>query len=178
MSSTESIKILGAGKYLRLVQQDRWEWVERVHCTGVVILVAVTDAGKIVLVEQYRASCKKNIIELPAGLVGDVTQQERLEDAAVRELWEETGYTAERLSVLTEGPPSAGMSPEIVTFFLAEGLQKTGPGGGDESEQIVVHELSLEEAPLWLKRQQNQGKGLDPKVYAGLYFAAAHLASR
>lgn len=170
MSSTNPKKILGEGKFLRLCQEGRWEWVERVNCTGVVILVGKTPEGRVLLVEQYRFSCKRNVIEFPAGLVGDLSQEESLEAAAGRELLEETGYQAESFRSLTEGPPSAGMSPETVTFFLATGLKKVGQGGGDETEQICVHEIPVPEVETWLKSQQEKGKWVDPKVYAGLYF--------
>ena len=47
---------------------------------------------------------------------------------------------------------------------------KKGPGGGDETESIIVHEVSLQEVDLWLYEMEKKGYLVDPKVYAGLYF--------
>ena len=91
--------------------------------------------------------------------------------AARRELLEETGYEARLMRALTCGPPSAGMSSEIVTFLLATGLSRTGRGGGDPTEEIEVHAVPLAEVPAWLEQRSDNGALVDPKVYAGLYFA-------
>ena len=60
-----------AGRYLSLLERDGWEFASRNNASGVVVLVPVTDHGEIVLVEQFRKPIGKNVIELPAGLVGD-----------------------------------------------------------------------------------------------------------
>jgi ADP-ribose pyrophosphatase len=167
-------EILAQGKYLRLVREGGWEYSERVGATGIVALVPVTDEREIVLVEQYRVPTKAWVIEIPAGLVGDKAGQEdeSLELAAARELEEETGFRAGKLKRLLEGPSSAGSSNSVITFYLATELQRTGPGGGDEHEDITVHVVPLAGAMAWLEAQAKQGKVLDPKIYAGLYFAS------
>jgi len=170
MESAKNKVTLYQGKYLRLCEENRWEWVERVNCTGVVMIVAKTADDKAILVEQYRIPAKTSVIEFPAGLVGDIERSEALAVAAERELLEETGYSAAELSLVAEGPPSAGMSPETITIFLAKGLKKVGPGGGDHTESIIVHEVPMNEIDAWLKRQTDVGKQIDPKIYAGLYF--------
>ncbi len=169
MGSTAKKEIMAEGKFLRLCREGRWEWVERVNCTGVVMILAMTPENKVLLVEQYRVPAKKFVIEFPAGLVSDNGEQESLETAARRELLEETGYEAEKMIFLSEGPPSAGMSPEVISIFLATGLKKTGEGGGDHTESILVHEIPLAAVEAWLKEEQGKGKWVDPKVYAGLY---------
>lgn len=171
-------QILAAGKYVRLVNCGGWEYVERTTSTGIVVLVGVTDERKLILVEQYRPPVKSRVIELPAGLAGDVPGEEleELAMAARRELLEEAGYEAQEMTYLTQGPPSAGLSTEVVTLFLARGLTKTGIGGGDESEDIEVHEVALDEIPDWLERKAAAGTLVDPKVYTGLYFAGCRYA--
>jgi ADP-ribose pyrophosphatase len=159
------------GRYLSLLERDGWEFTSRSNATGVVVLVAVTDEREIVLVEQFRKPVGSQVIELPAGLVGDQddSSETRL-TAAARELEEETGFEAAHLEVLMDCPSSAGMSDEIVTFVQASGLRRTGPGGGDDSEDIQVHVVPLDQADRWLRKHAAAGKPLDPKIYAALYW--------
>ena len=165
-------RVVHEGKYIRFVISGRWEWAERVNCTGIVIVVCLTRQKKLVLIEQFRVAMGKKVIELPAGLVNDIpgAPHETLESAARRQLWEETGHDARTMTPLTEGPVSAGMSAESIAFFLAKDSRKTGPGGGDATESIRVHEISLSRVSKWLDSMRRKGRLVDPKVYAGLYF--------
>lgn len=166
--------ILHDGEFLRLKRRDHWEYVERSNAPrGAVILVAVTDADELLLVEQPRAPVRASVIELPAGLVGDIAgeEDEDLSVAAARELEEETGYRAQSLELLTAGPPSAGLANELMWFYRARGLTKVGAGGGDESEQITPHAVPLSGIEDWLQARRAEGLLIDPKIYAGLYFA-------
>lgn len=164
---------MAEGRFLRTVAQDGWEWVERTNASGAVVIVAVTEGRELVLVEQYRIPLAARVIELPAGLVGDQSGQphEDLAEAARRELLEETGYEAATLEYLTEGPSSAGLASEVFALYLARNARKIGLGGGDSSESIQVHTVPLDSAPQWLESRRKQGIMLDPKIYAGLYFA-------
>ncbi len=166
-------QILNSGKYLRLVIKDGWEYVERVNCSGAVIIVAGTDDNKLILVEQFRRPVQKFTIGFPAGLVGDDRGQrgESVVAAAKRELIEETGYSAARIKVLFKGPVSSGMCRDMVTIVHAEGLKKVGSGGGiDDHEQIKVHEVPLKGIDAWLKAQVKKGRLVGPNIFAGLYF--------
>lgn len=170
----ESHKVVAAGRFLRFVDAGGWEYVERTTASGVVVIVAVNDRQQLLLVEQYRPPVKQHVIELPAGLVGDEPGEsdEAFESAVQRELLEETGYRSERITLLSRGPTSAGLTSEVVALFLAEQLQKVGPGGGTAGEEIQVHEIAVAEVPGWLEEQLQSGKLVDPKVYAGLHFVA------
>ena len=71
------------GRYLDMLERDGWEYASRCNATGVVVLIAVTDADEILLVEQYRKPVMASVIELPAGLVGDAADpDESMLDAA------------------------------------------------------------------------------------------------
>ncbi|MFA6600429.1 MAG: NUDIX hydrolase [Candidatus Omnitrophota bacterium] len=165
-------KTLYEGKYKRFVSHRGWEFVERVKCGGVVVILAMTEDGKVLLVEQERVPVGKRVIELPAGLANDKAghENETLEQAALRELHEETGYHAEQMTLLFHGPLSPASSVDIASFFRATGLSKTGSGGGDEQESIVTHEIALAGIDAWLHAREGEGILIDPKIYAGLYF--------
>lgn len=171
-SAAQPKEVLYEGRFIRLIRQGGWEYSERVGISGIVGLIPVTDAGELVLVEQFRVPLGKRVVELPAGLAGDVAGQEGepLIEAARRELEEETGYRAADIVPVLQGPNSAGSSPHVMTFYLARGLSKVGDGGGDEHEDIQVHIVPLVQVPAWLLEQERAGKVLDPKIYAGLWF--------
>jgi ADP-ribose pyrophosphatase len=172
---SDDVESLGEGRFLRLVRRQGWELVERRGVTGIVALVAVTPDGELLLVEQHREAVRAAVLELPAGLVGDDPARggESLEEAAARELREETGWEASRWERLSAGPPSAGLSSEVITLLRAHGLVRRGGGGGTGDERITVHTVPLAEAPAWLARQEAAGLLVDPKVWAGLWFARA-----
>lgn len=160
------------GKFLKVLSHKGWEFVRRKDCSGIVVIAALTKSGKVLFVEQHRVPLGKRVIEFPAGLVGDAchARKESMASAAKRELLEETGYHARRMRFIMEGPVSSGMSAQQISFFRAEGLTKKTAGGGDDTEDITVHEVPVEKAPRWLKQMQRKGRLVDPKVYAGLYF--------
>ena len=166
-------EILCDAKYLRLVRADGWEFVQRKNISGIVGIIAVTDDRKLILVEQFRPPVGKHVIEIPAGLSGDTpnSRNEDLKLAASRELEEETGYRAGRMTQVASGTASAGLCDEIITLFRAEQLEKISNGGGDESEDITVHEIPLDKVETWLQQQIKQNKLVDLKVYSALHFA-------
>ena len=166
------VETLYEGRWLSLRKRGRWEYAERNNPGGAVIILAVTPDDMVLFVEQYRVSILQNTIEMPAGLVGDMADQvdESALLAAQRELEEETGYRCQRVEFVHRGPSSSGMSTEMITFVRAWDLEKVGPGGGDESENIVVHEVPRREAGAWLFARAAEGYSIDPKLFAGLWF--------
>lgn len=164
-------KTLFKGRYLSLNEIDHWEYVSRSNASGVVVLLAVTPANELVLVEQFRIPVGSKVIELPAGLVGDQADpDESLLRAAQRELLEETGFEADEMNILMSCPSSAGMSAEVITFVRASGLRRVAEGGGDSSEDIEVHLIPLLEVDRWLNRRRAAGTPLDPKIFSALYW--------
>lgn len=174
MTPSDEPQILYEGKFLRLVKRGRWEYAERPGIPGAVAIIAVTDAGELVLVEQPRIPLDCHTIELPAGLAGDEAgrEHEDFAETARRELLEETGFAAREVTLLAHGATSAGLTSEAVTLFRATGLTRVNAGGGHEGESIVVHLVPLADVPRWLDQQQRAGRVIDLKIFAALYFAA------
>jgi ADP-ribose pyrophosphatase len=159
------------GRYLGIRIKDGWEYTYRTNVNGVVVIIALTAEHELLLVEQYRIPVRSQVIELPAGLSGDHGDAgEPLRLAALRELLEETGYAAAEMHQLVCCPTSSGMTDEQITFFLASGLSRQGPGGGDSSEDIIVHQVPLSEVDDWLAQAYREGKQFDPKIYTALYW--------
>jgi ADP-ribose pyrophosphatase len=169
-------RIVYEGKYQRMLVRGTWEYSERVHAGGLAaIIIAVTPEDNVVFVEQFRVPVQARTIEMPAGLVGDVNAGESIEVSAVRELEEETGWTAAHAEVLLIGPTSSGASNEKIAFVRATGLSRVGAGGGDESEDITVHEIPRQRAAAWLVEKMAEGYELDAKLWAGLWMIEHHL---
>jgi ADP-ribose pyrophosphatase len=164
-------RVLGSGRYLTLIDDNGWEYVVRPNVTGIVVIVAITAERKLLLVEQWRPAVKNRVIELPAGLVGDVDAHEPLVTAASRELIEETGFAAREMVPIGAGPIAVGVSDEVISFFHALDPTRVGPGGGDASEEITVHEVALSELRSFLAGRAAAGLAVDPKIYSGLFLA-------
>ncbi|OHE89740.1 MAG: DNA mismatch repair protein MutT [Lysobacterales bacterium RIFOXYA1_FULL_68_6] len=163
-------EVVWQGKYQRMMVRGTWEYVERVHAGGLAaIIVAVTPEDDVLFVEQYRVPLQARTIEMPAGLVGDIHAGESIEVSAIRELEEETGWTAAQAEVLLIGPTSSGSSSERIAFVRATGLRKVGEGGGDGDEDITVHAIPRARAAAWLAQKMAEGYELDAKLWAGLW---------
>ena len=164
--------VLKEGQFMRLIRQGGWEYVERTNCTGIVVIIAMTDDKKVILIKQHRPPVECYCIEFPAGLVNDRGHRtkESMATAAKRELFEETGYRAKKMTKILVGPVSPGSSADRMTLFMAEGLTKSGDGGGDHTEDIEVCVVPLAKVELWLRSMEKKNCLVDPKVYTGLYF--------
>jgi ADP-ribose pyrophosphatase len=162
---------LGQGRYLRLVRRNGWEFVERTRPVRSAFIGAVTDDGQLLVTEEYREPVSCAVIGCPAGLIGDgEAADESVPEGALRELEEETGYRAQRMTVVCEGPTSPGQTDEVIAIVLADGLTKVGPGGGMSGERITFQEIPLAEIDSWLLAKTRAGMLIDPKVYTVLYF--------
>ncbi|MBM7080883.1 NUDIX domain-containing protein [Micromonospora humida] len=115
---------------------------------GAVAVVALDDAGQVVLVRQYRQPVGRHLWELPAGLM-DVAGED-LPVAAARELAEEADLTAARWDLLVDVHTSPGFSDEVVRVFLARELAEVPVGQRherhDEEADLQVVRLDLDEA--------------------------------
>lgn len=168
-------RVIAKGRFLQLVSDNGWEYAERVKASGVVAVIAVTLEQQLILTEQFRPPVGKSVIDLPAGLAGDVTgaETEALVEAAKRELTEETGYSAKVWKHVYTAPTSPGLTSEVVTYFQANNARQLESGGGVEGEQITVHAIPLKSIRRWLRKRMNEGVYVDPKVYVALAFRLA-----
>lgn len=112
---------------------------------GAVGVVALDEAGRVLLVNQYRHPVRRRLDELPAGLL-DVHGEPSLETAK-RELAEEAGYAADTWHVLVDTLTSSGMTDEAIRVFLARDLREVDRDVQEHEELDMTSSwLPLEEA--------------------------------
>lgn len=159
------------GRFLRMVQKGGWEFCQRTNAKGVVGILALTEAGEIILIEQHRVPLEAVVIEIPAGLAGDIVgaEDEAWVEAAKRELLEETGFEGDDWTHVGEGTLSAGLTDETMHLFVARGLRRVHGGGGAGDENITVHLIPLVQAAAWLQEQRDLGKKIDTKVMLAIW---------
>ena len=118
------------------------------------VAVAPITGDKLILVGQYRKAFEKFIFEVPAGKL----EEDELNDpkaAALRELEEETGYTAERLTEITSFYGTPGFSSEKTYLYFPVGLTKVeSPRLHDEGEFLEMIEVTLPEAKMMIEAGQ------------------------
>ncbi|HEX6376308.1 MAG TPA: NUDIX hydrolase [Allosphingosinicella sp.] len=156
-------EVVWRGRFIEARKLGKWEFVSRTRGVSAAVILAI-DAGHAILVEQYRVPIGVRCLELPAGLVGDEEPDEAVEAAAIRELEEETGYRAAHMVDLGRYYASPGMSAEGFTLLRAEGLARTGEGGGVAGEDIDVHRVRLEDVPAFVAARRAEGVAVDAKL--------------
>lgn len=125
-----------------------------------VVLVPVDDQGRVLLVRQYRKAIERLLLELPAG---GVDPGETPEQAAIREMQEETGYLPGKLEALGGFFVAPGYCQEYLHLFLATDLSPSRLDA-DDDEDIELVPTSWEEMPGLLE----SGAICDAKSVAGL----------
>ena len=142
--------------------EARWDYI---HHNGAAAVLPVTDEGKILMVRQYRHALGRYTLEIPAGKRdGD----EEFLTCAVRELEEETGYTAETFEYLLTVNTTVAFLDEIIYIYLARGL-KSGSACWDEDEELGVEEWELSDLISMIR----EGRMTDSKTVSAIMTYAA-----
>lgn len=108
-----------------------------IQCRNWVNIIALTDKNEAVMVEQYRHGIRELTMEIPGGCIDDT--DENPEVAAKRELLEETGYTAERWTLLGKTHPNPALQDNVCYTYLAEGITKVEEPKFDSSGTERLH---------------------------------------
>jgi len=135
----------------------------RIDSADWVNVVPVTHAGEIVMVRQYRHGSREVTLEIPGGMVdpGESPQQ-----AAARELLEETGYRAQRIEPLGSVNPNPALFGNRLFAFAAHGCERVAEVANESTEETVVELV----APSALRRLLREGRIDHALVMAALYF--------
>jgi ADP-ribose pyrophosphatase len=137
---------------------------------GSVVVLPVLPDGRIVLIRQYRHAAAQYLWELVAG---HKEPNENPVEGAHRELKEEAGYTASKMTKLLEVFPSPGLLSERMDIFLATGLTK-GEATPEDDEKITQRIVTLREAEQWIRTRKIR----DAKSVSGILYYAAFVARK
>ncbi len=140
---------------------------EVVEHPGAVVIVALDGADNVLMVKQYRYAVGREMIELPAGTL---EKNEAPDQAAPRELKEETGYTARSWTLLTSFFSSPGILTEKMHIYLARDLSE-GKSEPEGDEDLQLKKIPLREAVGLVAR----GEIVDAKSIVGLLLVAQKL---
>jgi len=140
---------------------------EVVEHSGGVTVLPVDDEGNCYMVRQFRYPAGRMMLEAPAG---KLEKGEDPFECAVRELSEETGFTADKFINLGDNYTSPGFSTEVLHIYLALGLHE-GESHPDEGEFLNVEKFSLKE----LKKLVMENKICDGKTIIAILKASQYL---
>ena len=136
------------------------EWIKH---PGAVCCIPILPNGKIGLIKQYRYAVRSEMIELPAG---KLDKDENPENCAIREMEEEIGYKAKKLTYLTNIYPAIGFANEQMWLYLAENLEKTNQKlDSDEFLELIPTKLEDAIKMVW------NGSITDVKTMIGIIWA-------
>ncbi|GHH45304.1 NUDIX domain-containing protein [Lentzea cavernae] len=146
---------------------------EIVEHMGAVAVVAVDDAGQVVLIHQYRHALGRHLWELPAGLLDHDGEEPVI--GARRELAEEVGLDAARWDTLVDTAASPGFTDEVVRVYLARELSEVDRDvQGEEEADLEIHRFGIDDAV----RMVLSGEIVNSSAVAGLLAAREVLEGR
>jgi ADP-ribose pyrophosphatase len=152
-------KTIFEGRFVRVVDKSVttdsgkhrvWEAVERtnIHGGGAVVIIALTKDGELLFEKNWRAAIEGHIVQFPAGLTDIAGESE--EDAAKRELLEETGYKARTVIPVLSSPLSAALTSTSAMHYFAPDVEFVGRAASDDSEEIEVIKVPADKAGEFL----------------------------
>lgn len=142
--STERIydgAILNLRRDKVVVKDEGTSYREIIEHRGGVVIAALTHDEKIPMVKQFRKAAEKAVLEIPAG---KLEKDEDPKEAALRELREETGYTAKNIKYINSFYSSIGYSEEVLHLYIATDLT-AGETDFDDNESIEIFEYTIDE---------------------------------
>lgn len=117
-----------------------------------VTVVAVTEDNKVIMVRQYRHALAETLMEIPGGCVDETDKS--LQEAAARELLEETGYVCDHYTYLGKISANPSTNNNIMHMYLALNGKKVKEQELDHNEEIEVYLFSIEEIKNMLKNNE------------------------
>ena len=152
--------IMNVRKDTVTVKDGKTSFREIIEHNGGAAVVALKDDGKVVMVKQFRKPFERDVLEIPAGKI-EVGEDPK--ETVIRELKEETGYTADSVELLCKFAPSVGYTTEVLYIYMAKGLTP-GETNFDPQEALDTVEYPLEEVVEMIK----EGKIIDGKTMVGI----------
>ena len=151
------------GKYISALKRGRWEYVSRTGSTDAVVILAEHE-GKVILIEQYRVPVGGICLELPAGLVGDEDEHATVEDTAVKELEEETGFTCDRVERLGEFQARPEWSRKASRWSARMASARLARAAAITRRTSTCFLVAREDIPDFIAQRRAAGSAIDVKL--------------
>ena len=174
---TLSSELVYTGDYLKVYRDTvslpngASSYREYLQHPGAVMIIPVFENGDVLVERQYRYPMRKVFVEFPAG---KKDAGEAPLETAQRELLEETGYTAQRYTHITDIHNALAYCDEVIHFYIAEDLHDSGQQKLDDNEFVQVMRVPLAELMNWIR----QCWVPDVKTQLGVFWLQDYLSKK
>ena len=174
---TLSSELVYTGDYLKVYRDTvslpngASSYREYLKHPGAVMIIPVFDNGDVLVEQQYRYPMRQVFVEFPAG---KKDAGEAPLETAQRELLEETGYTAQNYTHITDIHNALAYCDEVIHFYIAEDLHDSGQQKLDDNEFVQVMRVPLVELMNWIR----QGWVPDVKTQLGAFWLQDYLSKK
>jgi ADP-ribose pyrophosphatase len=174
---TLSSELVYTGDYLKVYRDTVFlpngasSYREYLKHPGAVMIIPVFDNGDVLVERQYRYPMRQVFVEFPAG---KKDAGEAPLETAQRELLEETGYTAQNYTHITDIHNALAYCDEVIHFYIAEDLHDSGQQKLDDNEFVQVMRVPLVELMNWIR----QGWVPDVKTQLGAFWLQDYLSKK